>query len=558
MLKKKEGMPKISACGTSRIRSFYPRASTIPVLSLLMVCLGCLALAAVAGCADEEGADIVAHVGSLEITAEDFRAAVEKIGGKEAAVADLDYSERLAVLDALIAARLLILEAEKRGIDQNADIVGQLLPLERKLLKQALYERDVWPLAKVSDSALQVSYAESGSGEELHVAHILVRTGEEAAQILGLLAAGTSFEELVRERSKHIDSVQMGGSMSFLRKTQLLPEIADAVWAGALGELHPEPIRTRMGYHVVKLIERRWRSLAEQSAALTARLQRLEKSRVDALFKDRLRSDYELTWHPRTAVNMARLEDRIPGDGILYSWLGGSLDVATYVKRAQNPRAVSDDTAHTRSLAEGLAFDVVIAIEARKRRYDQLDEVRNKLGQLRLQLLSDALFEAEIGDPTAAEMSDFHRANQDTYIGDRRITIREILVDDQALADSLFDRISAGEEMSELARRYTVRTDLRKTGGLWEEVARSDPRGSKIYRIALDSEGLQKPLKVPGGYSVFEVLEKHPGLRLSLEEVEEQLKEDLATLAMDRFIGDLRKRHAQRIRIHEEALRRVE
>ena len=151
-----------------------------------------------------------------------------------------------------------------------------------------------------------------------------------------------------------------------------------------------------------------------------------------------------------------------------------------------------------------------------------------------------------------------NRANRDKYIGDTRITIREILVDGEALADSLYDWISAGQDMSDLAHRYSVRTDLQKTGGLWEEVARSDPRSGKIYRIALDSEGLQRPLKVPGGYSVFEVLEKRRGHQLSLEEVEEAVRGDMAALAMDSFIGDMRKRYAQRIRIDAEVLRAVE
>ncbi|MFP6638617.1 MAG: hypothetical protein VCC04_00125, partial [Myxococcota bacterium] len=220
--------------------------------------------------------------------------------------------------------------------------------------------------------------------------------------------------------------------------------------------------------------------------------------------------------------------------------------------------AVSDDTAHTRSIAEELALDVLIAIEARKRGYDQIEEIRNKLEKNRLQLLSEVLYEQEVGDPPPSEVAEFYRANRDKYIGDTRITIREILVDEEALADSLYDWISAGQDMSDLAHRYSVRTDLQKTGGLWEEVARSDPRSGKIYRIALDSEGLQGPLKVPGGYSVFEVLEKRRGHQLSLEEVEEAVRGDMAELAMDSFIGDLRKRYAQRIRIDAEVLRAVE
>ena len=83
----------------------------------VLVSLGCWALAVGVGCGDGEGESaVVAQVGSSAITVQDFRTGVGKIRGEETSVADLDYPERLSVLDALLAARLLVEHLPDRSL----------------------------------------------------------------------------------------------------------------------------------------------------------------------------------------------------------------------------------------------------------------------------------------------------------------------------------------------------------------------------------------------------------------------------------------------------------
>lgn len=517
------------------------------------------AFAVVAWGGGAAGDDPVAVVGHYPIHLEDVERAAERLGGSAVDLAALSPERRQTALDALIAARLLALEAERRGLDRASAVTAVLDSLEGALLAEAIRERDAGRTrtAAPADSAVRALYAAWGSGIEVHAAHILVGSRQEAEEVLRLLGEGADFGELARQRSQHTMSAAGGGSMGFMRRGQFLEAIGAAVWNVGPESVYPEPIRTSLGWHVVRVVDRRLVSLEDQRPALVAQLERLEKARADSLFRESLRREYGLVYHPETAARVAGLQDTLAGDRLLFHWRGGQLDLAGFLARAQVPDPVSQDTARMRGLAEAIAFHDLAVAAARERGYGQLSEVRKRLEEKRLQLLGERLFEAETSPvPGRAEMQAFYEARQDRYRDPAVVTVREILVDEEAVADSLYRLIrDPGADMADLARRHTVRTDLAQTGGLWEQVEPADPRSAKIYRKAVEcGPGLQPPLKVPGGFSVFEVLETRPGRPLNFDEVEDAVRADMATVAMDRLIGELRQRFGDRIEVRAGAL----
>ena len=147
------------------------------------------------------------------------------------------------------------------------------------------------------------------------------------------------------------------------------------------------------------------------------------------------------------------------------------------------------------------------------------------------------------------------KKNKEKYRGPSSVTVREILVAEQDLADSLLALVRGGADLADLARRYTQREGLRNNGGLWENVSPGDPRSAGVYRAALRSEGPAAVTKVPGGYSLFKVLEKSPGPILDFVEVVDLVRGDVETSIMDRFIGDLKRQYRDEIYIDETALR---
>lgn len=507
-----------------------------------------LALILTATCApapeqQESAQDELARVGPYAVTRADLDEAVSAIFGASSTPASIDAAQFAVALDALVGARVLALEAERRGLDQDPEIVAALDSVERVHLREAIYERDVYPgVAQATEADIANLYQEWGRGEQVRAAHILVRSQPDAVDLLARLAQGQDFAELARTYSQHTASGSQGGTMGYMRRGQYPVSIATAIWQLPVGDFIPEPIRSHMGWHIVTVSGRRTLTLEQQRVALETEFVRRQRRSVEDTFQQRLRADYKVVYHPQTAVAVASLLDTLSGQRRLFSWRDGALDLAGFLKRVQVPDPVSEDTARMRRLAEELVFDELAADQAKTRGYTDLAKVRKPLRDKRLRLLGERMFELEAGgEAEVGQVREFFESHREQFRSHTVITIREILVDSAVLADSLHGLISGGQDMELLARQFTVRTDLQKTGGLWEDVRPRDPRSGRIYERALEhGPGLHEPVKVAGGYSVFDVLDVRQGRQLQFAEAEATVRESFAGYRMEQLMDRLR------------------
>jgi parvulin-like peptidyl-prolyl isomerase len=100
--------------------------------------------------------------------------------------------------------------------------------------------------------------------DQVHAAHILVETEEQAKQVLDRLAKGEQFEALAKELSKDPGSGANGGDLGWIQKGQTVPEFDKAIFEDLKpGETTKTPVKTDFGYHIIKVLAR------EQRAAMT-------------------------------------------------------------------------------------------------------------------------------------------------------------------------------------------------------------------------------------------------------------------------------------------------
>lgn len=358
----------------------------------------------------------MATVGGRPINAADLAEGARKIYGASVDAEHLDGEKRKKVLDGLIAAELLGLEGESRGLDQAPEIRRELEALERKLLAEEYFARQVWAGIEVTEEEIRARYEEWGAGDQRHLAHILCASEEEAEEVLAELARGGDFAELARTRSRHAESMPYGGDMGFLRRGMVLPEIAAAIWSAEVGQVCAQPIHTRLGYHVVKVLGRRGQSLEEQRADLKQRLETEKKLARQQTCWGQLQERYRLRWNPEVAAEMARREE-LPADQSLFSWQGGQLKAADYLRRAQVPQPVFSDSAQIHRLAERLAMEDLASLEARTLGYGELESIRRQLGSKRKELLGERLFELATaeGEDAAQQLRTFYEQHRDRY-----------------------------------------------------------------------------------------------------------------------------------------------
>jgi parvulin-like peptidyl-prolyl isomerase len=121
------------------------------------------------------------------------------------------------------------------------------------------------------DLTTQMMARASEKVDQVHAAHILVPTEDEAKQVLDRLAKGEQFDALAKELSKDPGSAPNGGDLGWLQEGQTVPEFDKALFTDLKpGQTTKTAIQTQYGYHIIKEIEREQRTLMTEEEARQA------------------------------------------------------------------------------------------------------------------------------------------------------------------------------------------------------------------------------------------------------------------------------------------------
>jgi parvulin-like peptidyl-prolyl isomerase len=162
-------------------------------------------------------------------------------------------------LERVVRRELLMQEAEKRKLGEQAEIAEQVANLRRELMIRAIVQEEIGGKIKVEEKEVQEYYAahpDEFSGDTVHLRHILVQTEGEAKEVQARLAKNESFEELAKKLSRDTNSAPKGGDLGFLGREQMLPDFARAAFALKVNEVS-DIVRTPFGFHLVKLVNRK-------------------------------------------------------------------------------------------------------------------------------------------------------------------------------------------------------------------------------------------------------------------------------------------------------------
>jgi peptidyl-prolyl cis-trans isomerase SurA len=144
--------------------------------------------------------------------------------------------------------------------------------MKKHIAKLKLINLKVRSKVKISDDDLKAEYARWSRMEaedpEVHARHILVQVGprapteeqERAHQKALELATearqpGVDFVELAKKKSEG-PSAPDGGDLGFFKRGVMVPEFEKVAFTLKTGEVS-EPVRTKFGWHVIKVEERR-------------------------------------------------------------------------------------------------------------------------------------------------------------------------------------------------------------------------------------------------------------------------------------------------------------
>jgi peptidyl-prolyl cis-trans isomerase C len=159
----------------------------------------------------------------------------------------------------LINREVIFQESVKRGLDKNPDVQMQL-EMVRQGVIVAAFLQDYLRKNQPNDTSLRGEYdkikAQQGD-KEFRARHVLLKTEEEAKEVLAQLAKGGKFEQIAAERSLDTGSKGKGGDLDWAPPGRYVKPFADALSKLKKGETTKTPVQTQFGWHIIQLQDER-------------------------------------------------------------------------------------------------------------------------------------------------------------------------------------------------------------------------------------------------------------------------------------------------------------
>jgi peptidylprolyl isomerase len=249
--------------------------------------------------ADAKGSEVVARVGTTDITADEVRALIATLDPRQQASLARDPALLSQALRTLLGDRLVLKEALAKKWDQQPAVTAQIeRARESAIVDSYLRSVSAPPEAYPNDEEVKAVYDANATAflipRRFQLAQITVsvpkdadKAAEEKARkkldevVKKLKQQGANFVALAKSDSDDSESADKGGEIGWLPEAQMRPEVRGQVIGLAKGGV-TDPVRLDDGWHILKLIDTEAahaRPLAEVRDALA---QRMRAERTEA------------------------------------------------------------------------------------------------------------------------------------------------------------------------------------------------------------------------------------------------------------------------------------
>ena len=533
------------------------------------------------GCAEKSDVQVadssIVQVGDVAITADDISAFIASLPQHLLAERE-DLSAIRGYVQDLVDREIMLAEAEKRGIDTLPGLVQVLDAETNKRLVQKVSIELVDRQLRVEESELKEAYEEFDLGWEVWPAHILSESEEDARLVIEELKKGTPFSEVAKKYSRADDAIKGGNLGAFFGQGDVVPALREATFFLEEGAFS-EPIRTKDGWEVVKIIEKRrkgYDALRDDIAKRMAKVKWAERREavVDSLGAVR-----------GVSMERQRVRDVLAGlfrQGLepeeakkeFITYQGGRILVGDAVRGIRDLKKGAlppDSAAVFAEIERWILPDSLMVLEARDQgRFNDADILTFRdqrrtalmVNQVRLEQVDGKV---EIPDE---RVSAYYEQYYDTYKKlPGVIHLTEVLVDTEAEAAAILEQARQGVSLEALAVRHSVRPGMETLGGhAFADSGRVEIASlfQSPYRTFLGDSNdkdvgvINGPLEVQDRYSVFRLNQPIEKEAIPFKQVQRpirvKLREQEEAKIFSAFLDSLRLTYANNIVWNEAAL----
>jgi peptidyl-prolyl cis-trans isomerase C len=226
-----------------------------------ILCTGAMALSLAFSAQFAHAAGPVARVNGSDITEAELGFAEAEVGSE---IAGLPAEARRRVLvEYLVEAHLFAEAAGKNQLGAGKEFEDRLAYYKLRALRDTFYEKKVRDA--VTEAQAKTAYDEQIAKivpePEVRARHILVKSEQEAKDLVKQLKGGADFVELAKKSSDG-PSAQTGGDLGYFARGQMVKPFEDAAFALKAGDISA-PVQTEFGWHVIKVEDKRNRPVPQ-------------------------------------------------------------------------------------------------------------------------------------------------------------------------------------------------------------------------------------------------------------------------------------------------------
>ena len=170
--------------------------------------------------------------------------------------------------------------------------------------------------------------------------------------------------------------------------------------------------------------------------------------------------------------------------------------------------------------------------------------VIEKRDEMRRQRLITNLM-AEVPEPSAAEIQTFYQQHQNDFRSGEEVRVRQILVNDEKIANDILQKLKGGAAFEELSAEYS-RAPNAKRGGEIGYVSRGEvPKMFEDEIFRLQTGQISEIIRTDSSFHIFKVEERRPAGLVDVQAatplIQVRLREGAVRERLTRLIADSRR-----------------
>lgn len=489
----------------------------------LFLILSALALCAFYGCSDQ---DIIASCGEFEITVDDLRYEVRRLGPSYKF--DDSFESRLKVVDNLVARYVLSEEAAAMGFADEAEAEG--IEAERTAIMEAYA---AWRIEKnVRVPRISSLKWRDKLDRSLYIKDITFRMRGTALDAVQEVLGGATYEMLQEKYAD--DEAVLFNDIGWKVWKDIDRSLSMHVFPLEVGQIS-EIVSMPDGYHVFFLADDKRINIQTEVLFMRARKfdRMMKEERVKRSSERHLAARYN--FKPDTSGVSAAIAsfamafaNQRPGEELLSkpvaTYRGGQVLVADlftyYFNSPPDSRFyIGDGYSVVRGAWDLAVIDLYIEA-GYDMRFDQLREVKWAAVKARRDHLVPQMedeFRSSI-DITEADIEQYFVDRRDDLVTSTTYSARRILLENQSEVDRVTAELRAGADFAGLAEKYSHDEYTAARGGDMGPISRGIVAVYDSMLAGLEPGDITQPFETSSGIEILKLEARAGGRHLSFEE----------------------------------------